>query len=326
MVPERLRRRFRSPPARSRALSISMGSAPGLHTPRRRDAAQCWGHNHASGSSGSATPIPSATTSWPPSGAVVLGTTVSSLVSGVGETCGLFVSDGGWRCWGINSSGELGHADLTIPRRDLDHHRPRSFRRCRSGPGAPPPPFSWAPATPAPPALTTTTRFAAGATTRTAMPSGWGWSRPRRPGRRRIVDHHAQQHFRYLSRSCHRDRLVRVRGPPEALGEARWLRRCWPPACGSPTGSTNDAGHDAGAGNGGVAGAQGGTGGTASALPLWWSGGRLQHCGGALEWRAPRAARPMRGPTPRHPRPSCWECPATPPERWPATATIRSRR
>ena len=46
-------------------------------------------------------------------GAVVLGTTVSNLVSGVAETCGLFVSDGGWRCWGSNANGELGYPDLT---------------------------------------------------------------------------------------------------------------------------------------------------------------------------------------------------------------------
>ncbi len=38
---------------------------------------------------------------------------MSSLVSGVAETCGLFVSDGGWRCWGSNSNGELGYPDLT---------------------------------------------------------------------------------------------------------------------------------------------------------------------------------------------------------------------
>jgi cysteine-rich repeat protein len=98
-------------PSGKTALSISMGS--GFACTRLSDGtAQCWGHNNVGqlglGNANTIGDNESAT-----AGAVVLGTTVSSLVTGNLEVCGLFVSDGGWRCWGNNTSGELGYADLT---------------------------------------------------------------------------------------------------------------------------------------------------------------------------------------------------------------------
>jgi alpha-tubulin suppressor-like RCC1 family protein len=98
-------------PSGKTALSISMGS--GFACTRLSDGtAQCWGHNNI-GQLGLGNANTIGDNELAIAGAVVLGTTVSSLVTGNLETCGLFVSDGGWRCWGNNSSGELGYADLT---------------------------------------------------------------------------------------------------------------------------------------------------------------------------------------------------------------------
>jgi alpha-tubulin suppressor-like RCC1 family protein len=98
-------------PTGKTALSISMGS--GFACTRLSDGtAQCWGHNNI-GQLGLGNANTIGDNELATVGAVVLGTTVSSLVTGNLETCGLFVSDGGWRCWGNNSSGELGYADLT---------------------------------------------------------------------------------------------------------------------------------------------------------------------------------------------------------------------
>ena len=98
-------------PSGKTALSISMGS--GFACTRLSDGtAQCWGHNNI-GQLGLGNANTIGDNELATAGAVVLGTTVSSLLTGNLETCGLFVSDGGWRCWGNNSSGELGYPDLT---------------------------------------------------------------------------------------------------------------------------------------------------------------------------------------------------------------------
>jgi len=98
-------------PSGKTALSISMGS--GFACTRLSDGtAQCWGHNNV-GQLGIGNANNIGDNESPTAGAVVLGTTLSSLVIGNLEVCGLFVSDGGWRCWGNNTSGELGYADLT---------------------------------------------------------------------------------------------------------------------------------------------------------------------------------------------------------------------
>ena len=98
-------------PSGKTALSISMGS--GFVCTRLSDGtAQCWGHNNI-GQLGLGNANTIGDNELATAGAVVLGTTVSSLLTGNLETCGLFVSDGGWRCWGNNSSGELGYPDLT---------------------------------------------------------------------------------------------------------------------------------------------------------------------------------------------------------------------
>ena len=98
-------------PSGKTALSISTGS--GFACARLNDGtAQCWGHNIA-GQLGLGNTSTIGDDEPATAGAVVLGTTVSSLVSGDTETCAAFVSDGGWRCWGNNGNGELGYPDLT---------------------------------------------------------------------------------------------------------------------------------------------------------------------------------------------------------------------
>jgi cysteine-rich repeat protein len=93
------------------ALSISMGS--GFACARLSDGtAQCWGRNVV-GELGLGNTNNIGDDELATAGVVVTGSTVSSLVSGVAETCGLFLSDGGWRCWGSNATGELGYPDLT---------------------------------------------------------------------------------------------------------------------------------------------------------------------------------------------------------------------
>jgi cysteine-rich repeat protein len=97
-------------PSGRKAVSISMGSA--FACARLDDGtAQCWGHNNA-GQLGLGNTNTIGDDEPATAGAVVLGTTVSSLVSGVLESCALFASDGGWRCWGSNSAGELGYPDV----------------------------------------------------------------------------------------------------------------------------------------------------------------------------------------------------------------------
>ena len=98
-------------PSGKTASSISTGS--GFACARLNDGtAQCWGRNIA-GELGLGNTSTIGDDEPATAGAVVLGTSVSSLVSGDAETCAAFVSDGGWRCWGNNSSGELGYPDLT---------------------------------------------------------------------------------------------------------------------------------------------------------------------------------------------------------------------
>jgi cysteine-rich repeat protein len=98
-------------PSGKTALSISAG--PGFACARLNDGtAQCWGRNNV-GQLGLGNTNIIGDDELATAGAVVLGTTVRSLVTGFTETCGLFVSDGGWRCWGSNSAGELGYPDLT---------------------------------------------------------------------------------------------------------------------------------------------------------------------------------------------------------------------
>jgi cysteine-rich repeat protein len=98
-------------PSGKTALSISMGS--GFACARLNDGtAQCWGRNIV-GELGLGNTNAIGDDELATAGAVVLGTTVSSVVSGVAETCAAFVSDGGWRCWGSNGEGELGYPDLT---------------------------------------------------------------------------------------------------------------------------------------------------------------------------------------------------------------------
>ncbi|HLK92462.1 MAG TPA: hypothetical protein VKZ18_21380 [Polyangia bacterium] len=98
-------------PSGKTALSIAMGT--GFACTRLNDgSAQCWGRNNV-GQLGIGTTNTVGDNEVATIGAVVLGTTVSNLVAGVTETCGLFASDGGWRCWGSNANGELGYPDLT---------------------------------------------------------------------------------------------------------------------------------------------------------------------------------------------------------------------
>jgi alpha-tubulin suppressor-like RCC1 family protein len=96
-------------PAARTALSIS--ASPGFACARLSDGtAQCWGRN-AAGQLGIGNTNTIGDDEVASTGLVVLGTTVTSIVTGFTATCAFFTSDGGLRCWGSNNNGELGYPD-----------------------------------------------------------------------------------------------------------------------------------------------------------------------------------------------------------------------